>query len=391
MTKLSPQRRHLLYFAPCDPRQGMGGGARLNLMLRALEEFDAHIWIAAYVGGDSFALEKLRFSAKITMIRLGMPRKVPRLVKLLGVALILVYTLLKARAHSLVIAHSPGVASGLPALVASRLVGSPLVVDHMDAKDPDSPEGLYRLVLRSANLVFAISRALESEVKALGGRRVVYLPIFLDLDRFQISSTAKVEARARLGLGNDDLVVGYFGSYSRLEGLPVLLEAFAKIQREMPRTRLLLVGSRNVDDADDVEGLVGHFGLRDKVILLPAQPYASIPNLLAVSTVLVSPKIEAIENRVANPVKIYEYLASGIPCIASDIGEAAELIRKNEAGYVVKPQDPSELCDAIRIVLTRADEAQKRAQRGRKLVEQGHSLQSASRRIEQSLSDLGRS
>jgi len=376
------------YFAPCDPRQGMGGGARLNLMLRALESMSLETYLFSYDGSGTLALSRETLSPKTRIFKISVPRGVPKAIKLMTVTSLVFASLALSRRPSIVVAHSPGIASGLIGLVVSRLTRASFLVDHMDSRDPDTPEPLYRLVLRSADVVFAISHRLEKEALEIGARKIVYLPIFLDLDRFPKGKTDRSAVRSYLNIGEEDFMVGYFGSFSRLEGLPVLLEAFSNLCTDMPEAKLLIVGARNVEGADDVELIVRRRGLGKNVILLGPQPYARVPSLMQAADVLVAPKIRAPENEMANPIKIYEYLASEIPCITSMVGEASELVRETEAAFVVEPDDPEALERAIRFALKNRAAAITVAKKGRALAEQRHSLGIASCMIRSTLSAL---
>lgn len=385
MTNRSSRARHALYFAPCDPRQGMGGGARLDLMLKALEFLSFDTKLLSYDGSGGPSISTVNLSANTRMLKISVPRRLPKVLKLTAVAALILYGLAFSRGRRVVLAHSPGIASGLIGLVVSKLTGGYLLVDHMDRRDPDTPVALYRLVLKSASAVFAISHQLEREALELGARRIVYLPIFLDLARFPTHNHEKSPMRSSLNLGQREFVIGYFGSFSRLEGLPVLLEAFSHIRKDIPSAKLLLVGGRNVEGADDVKLIIHSGGLENSVILLPPQPYDRVPSLMQAADVLVAPKIRAPENDAANPIKVYEYLASAIPCITTSVGEASELLRETHAAFVVEPQNSAALESAIRLMFNNPANAMEIASKGRGLVEQFHSLDKAVRVIGETL------
>ncbi len=71
----------------------------------------------------------------------------------------------------------------------------------------------------------------------------------------------------------------------------------------------------------------------------------------------------------ALPVKMFEYMAAGIPVIASDFPLWKEIIEKNKCGICVNPQEPSEISDAINYLLNNDNLAEKMGKNGRIAVE----------------------
>ena len=269
----------ICYFAPCDPRQGMGGGARVAQMLAALERIGYSINVISYDGSGNLALVDGSLSMQTKLVKLSLPSRIPKLLKVTAVPTLVLLGLLHVKRNSIVITHSPGIASGFIGLIVSKLKDGHLVVDFTDVKDNDTPKWVHELVLRSACIVFTVSRLLEAQAHRLGASTVVYLPTFLDLNRYTRNDQDRNAVRESLGISKEDRVVAYFGSFSRVEGLPVLLTAFANLTQDVPKARLLVVGSRNVAGADDVDRIVKDLRLHGKVIILPPQPYATVPML----------------------------------------------------------------------------------------------------------------
>ena len=158
------------------------------------------------------------------------------------------------------------------------------------------------------------------------------------------------------------------------------------MSREVPEAKLLIVGSRNVKGTDDIWRIIKNRDLADSVILLPAQPYSEIPKMLGAVDLLVAPKIQAPENEVADPIKVYEYLASGTPCIISSISEVAFMAQQAEAAFLVETGNAGALSDMILRVFANGEEAGRYAARGRRLVESSYSIETATDLIRKTLS-----
>jgi glycosyltransferase involved in cell wall biosynthesis len=157
--------------------------------------------------------------------------------------------------------------------------------------------------------------------------------------------------RSRLGWPADDFIVGYAGRFESVggdKGLDLLGEAVAALSREGP-TRLGLVGG----PAERVERLRERLvrqGFSHDLILYAGQvPPADVPAYLRAFDVctIASPYNEFFAYY-TSPLKLFEYMASGSPLVATDLPSTAEIIRDGRNGLLVPPGDPEALAKALR-------------------------------------------
>jgi len=165
-----------------------------------------------------------------------------------------------------------------------------------------------------------------------------------DLDLFNIEMT-KEEARNKHGLPLDKKIVMYSGHLFEWKGADVLLDAARKLQDE---TLFVFAGGTDYD----VQKFRQKAGDLNNVLILGHKLYDQIPSLLKAADILVLPNSskEEISNRYTSPLKLFEYMASQRPIIASDLPSIREVLDEN-TGYFFKPDDISSLVGIIDLVL----------------------------------------
>jgi len=174
---------------------------------------------------------------------------------------------------------------------------------------------LFRAVetasLRNAASVIVICRSLFDHAAGItAAGKLTLIENFMD-DR---AACGDGSATRRLkGEINPDgkKIVMYTGTLEPYQGIPLLLDSMALLGGEF---RLVLVGGTPAQVEDLRRGLEAR-GLAGRVTLLGQKPAAEIPQYLQAADVLVSPRTLGTNI----PLKIYSYLASGVPVVATDL------------------------------------------------------------------------
>ncbi len=364
---------NLIYFAPCDRHQGIGGGARLKNMLDILERVGINVRLISYVPAVRFKIKHERISSLLNTTTIYVPKSFPKFLKALAIPVIFMYGLKYAKKSDVILALIPGIASGFPAMILAKIFNKPLVVDHMDSKDPDTPRFIYNSVLKNSTFVLAISHYLEEEAKDNGCRNVIHFPISIDTDAFQGDALEGRKIRENLRIGDNEVVIGYTGSFWHVEGVPILLKVFRNLVNRYENIRLMVVGGGGTTESDNISLLIDELGLKEKVSLIPPQPYELIPGYLSACDIACSPKIDCEENRAANPIKIYEYMSMGLPMVVSAVGEIISVIKDGVNGFLVKPGDGSDLERTLGYVIQNLESVKEVGKRAREEVVKNYS------------------
>jgi len=131
--------------------------------------------------------------------------------------------------------------------------------------------------------------------------------------------------------------IGFLGTLKPWHGIEILLEAFLVAKRTEPSIRLLVVGdgpmAKLLEDVDGVE-------------MTGAVHPDAVPGLLASMNVGIAPYPKQ-EPFYFSPLKIVEYMAAGLPVIASSIGDIPTVLAHNVDGILVEPEDGKAIADSI--------------------------------------------
>lgn len=223
---------------------------------------------------------------------------------------------------------------------------------------------LLRTQLKLATTVIAVTPLLADWVKREIGssdRSVYVVPNGANTDLFHPAAKA-----CHQPLVSGKYVI-FVGALARWQGVDVMLEA-TEHALWPEDVSLVIVG----DGAERAK--VESFTQRSrKVQYLGQQPYELVPVLIAQSIGGLSPKVGEWRDTGLLPLKVFEYLACGVPAIVTNFPGMADIVRDGRCGLVISPNSADELARAVSYLASNELERQEMGARGRKLVEAEHS------------------
>ncbi len=138
--------------------------------------------------------------------------------------------------------------------------------------------------------------------------------------------------------------VGFVGSLKPWHGLDILVEAFDILFRVAPLSRLLIVGDG--PERSRIEDQVSEHRLQQVVHFTGSVEPEEVPGLLASMSVGVAPYPEVVDFYFS-PLKVFEYLATGLPVVASRVGQLSGVIQDGVNGLLCPPGDAKALAAAL--------------------------------------------
>jgi glycosyltransferase involved in cell wall biosynthesis len=137
--------------------------------------------------------------------------------------------------------------------------------------------------------------------------------------------------RAALGLSPDTPVVLYTGTFEHYQGLDLLYAAMQHVIKARPEAKLVLVGGEPAQ-VDAARKQIAGLGLAGAVVLTGQRPAEEIPAYLDAATLLVSPRSTGTNT----PLKIYQYLRSGRPIVATKLRTHTQVLAEDTA-FLAEP------------------------------------------------------
>ena len=210
---------------------------------------------------------------------------------------------------------------------------------------PVRPHALNRwLYGRATDQVVTVTEAIRRQLVAGGlgvERRVVTMPGGVDVDRFRPDAGPPRDhgIRATLGLPHDVPIIGLVSGFRVMKGHQTVVEAAARLAAGGRRFHLLLIGQGPF--VPKVRAQVEAFGLGDRISTL-----GFVDDLPATMAVLDVALYSALESDGMSRV-LFEYLAAGVPVVASRVGVVPEILEDGRTALLVPPGEPEPLADAI--------------------------------------------
>jgi len=171
---------------------------------------------------------------------------------------------------------------------------------------------LERFMIRRSRVVIVICPSLEDTVRAIEPHaRTVLIENAPGSAEDQATGDQAALVRRALGLDDSPMVL-YTGTFEAYQGLDLLFDSMAVVRGKRPDARLVLAGGKP-DQIAGAQAQARAKGIDAVTIFAGERPASEIPAYLLASDVLVSPRSRGTNT----PLKIYQYLRSGRPIVAT--------------------------------------------------------------------------
>lgn len=241
--------------------------------------------------------------------------------------------------------------SGIPSVLE---VNAPLVEEcstHRKLVALTDARRVSAEAFESAGVVIGVSQAVANHVRAYPGvdaHKIRVITNGVNVSRFAATGNriqARWEARAsRRSSQAPPLTIGFVGSLRPWHGMEILGHAFRQFHEAHPQSRLCVVGDGPA--RAELESALGG-SARQATRIVGAVPHESVSGWMAEMDIAVAPYPQLdSDSFYFSPLKILEYMAAGLPIVASRLGDIPDIVRHNVEGLLVEPSSPQALVDA---------------------------------------------
>jgi glycosyltransferase involved in cell wall biosynthesis len=228
----------------------------------------------------------------------------------------------------------------------------------LDVRSSNLTRGVRKEISRTLNdleaqffdAVCALDEAIwPNTFRCVKPSSITYLPLGVDVDQFTPRKSSAV--RAQYGIEDDHRVLLHTGAVNPRRRLSVLVRAFAIVKHQFPRTWLMFVGRGS--DVDHLQALSRQLDVADGVIFTGYVDYQDVPRYVNAADIGMAYVPITPEYDPQPPTKTLEYLACGLPVVATDTAGNRRYITHGWNGLLCK-DSAEDLAKAMITVLSNA-------------------------------------
>jgi glycosyltransferase involved in cell wall biosynthesis len=217
-------------------------------------------------------------------------------------------------------------------------------------------------MVHGSGVVITICQELQATVDDMGaGDRALLIENVMGGDVEDAPSIAPREIRQRWKIPEAAPLALYTGTFEAYQGVELLIDASAQLARTHPHARVLVVGGEPAQVAT-ARVRADAAGASSIIVFTGQQPARDIPAFVEACDLLVSPRLRGTNT----PLKIYSYLRSGKPILATELLTHTQVLSHDVARLVAV--DAAAVAAAMADLLDRPGERARLAQAARELA-----------------------
>lgn len=233
----------------------------------------------------------------------------------------------------------------------ARRLGRPVILEVNDAAFVERVRPLFfrrlataieRRIFRSVDGLVFVSSVFRDRAREVHGELAPSIVTHnaANIAKFSFTPEQRAAARAQWGL-DGHVVCGYLGAFVPWHAIDAFVHRIASHLAAAPHLKLLLVGDGETFPA--LQRFVQEHGLQRQVVLTGRVPHDAVPGLLAAMDMAILPSA----GDYTSPVKLFEFMACGIPPIAPDFAPIREVLVEDRTGWMFRAGDQDAAVAAV--------------------------------------------
>ncbi len=201
---------------------------------------------------------------------------------------------------------------------------------------------LTYMTLKAGDYFIVQSGRDEEDLKSIIPNAIYRRAVHPTYNAFKMTGISKKDARSILGLAEDERVMLFFGFVRKYKGLEYLIKAMPMIKARLDNCRLLIVGDFG-DDKEVYIKSIQDYDIKDVVDVHDGYiPDKEVEKYFAACDTVILPYVSATQSGIVQ-------IAYGFnkPVIATNVGGLPDVVSDGITGYLVNPEDPNALAEAV--------------------------------------------
>jgi glycosyltransferase involved in cell wall biosynthesis len=206
-----------------------------------------------------------------------------------------------------------------------------------------------KFFLNKVGRLSCLSENIKKSLKEIDiNKDISVIPPIVDTAVFDTNLDGS-KKRKELGIPLESSVILYCGSWTKWKGVHLLIESIGELEKDFPDIKLITAWGEPYDWYDErkreLDKLIQSQGLGGNIIELGI--VKDMQNLISACNIFVAPFLN-IDGVADPPLSVLEAMACGKTVIATNVGSMSQIIKTGENGYLIDPNDLSELTDTLR-------------------------------------------
>ncbi len=209
--------------------------------------------------------------------------------------------------------------------------------------------GWYGRIWRKSYRLVSITEKLKNLLVEKGAavEKILTAPDGVDLEAFNAIDRPQEELKTELGFSGGDFLIGYVGKFKTLgmeKGIRTMIEALPLLDKVI---KMVFVGGKE-SEIKDYKNVAARFNVSGRCVFIGYQPYAKMIKYIKAMDALAIPfPYNPHYAFYTSPLKLFEYMASGRPIIASDLPSLREILNDKNALFF-KPDNADDFARAVK-------------------------------------------
>ena len=246
----------------------------------------------------------------------------------------------------------------------------------------------FRYNLEAADRIICVSGQLKSHLVTkwkIPAQKILVFSNGVDVEQFRPDLDARGQVRKSLEV-NDNPLILFVGNFYEWHDVGTLLDSFPQVLTHYPDAHLVLVGDGSLRETMEQRSI--DLGVSHAVHFTGLIPHADVPGYMASADIAVVPYPKMDHKNWLSPLKLFEYMASARPIIASSVGQVAKIIQHEKNGLLVPAGDASQMAEAIVRLITDKDLCMQLGQQAREDAVQNHSWENYLSHLEKTFTEV---